>query len=265
MTGSGEKRWQVGQSGSRARHRRSVAAGLAAEPLDGGRGRDRWPARSRPAAAQRRRSAGASTARGGHAEAGRQLPARCDRWRLQGHDGRAEHRHQARPGPPGHCVRDAAGVRRQLPAADRPVSRRASTADNPTQYTIKIRKGIDFQNGKPFTADDVIYSLQRIGTQGNGLTGFAATATMDIKNIKKIDKLHGPAAAAQPRLDGPADPGQLHVRHGPGRLRGLQGRPVDPDRHWCLQAEELHPGPAERAASATRTTGVATVPRGSTR
>jgi peptide/nickel transport system substrate-binding protein len=62
------------------------------------------------------------------------------------------------------------------------------TADNPTQYTIKIRKGIDFQNGKPFTADDVIYSLQRIGTQSNGLTGYAATATMDIKNLKKIDK-----------------------------------------------------------------------------
>jgi peptide/nickel transport system substrate-binding protein len=61
-------------------------------------------------------------------------------------------------------------------------------ADNPTQYTIKIRKGIDFQNGKPFTADDVIYSLQRIGTQGNGLTGYAATATMDIKHLKKVDK-----------------------------------------------------------------------------
>ena len=62
-------------------------------------------------------------------------------------------------------------------------------ADNPTQYTIKLRKGIEFQNGKTLTADDVIYSLQRIGTQKNGLTGFAATATMDIKNIKKIDNL----------------------------------------------------------------------------
>jgi peptide/nickel transport system substrate-binding protein len=62
-------------------------------------------------------------------------------------------------------------------------------ADNPKQYTIKLRSGITFQNGKPLTADDVIYSLQRIGTQKNGLTGFAATATMDIKNIKKIDKL----------------------------------------------------------------------------
>ncbi|HEY3530021.1 MAG TPA: ABC transporter substrate-binding protein [Nocardioides sp.] len=62
-------------------------------------------------------------------------------------------------------------------------------ADNPTQYTIKLRDGITFQNGKPLTADDVIYSLQRIGTQANGLTGFAATATMDIKNLKKVDKL----------------------------------------------------------------------------
>jgi len=60
-------------------------------------------------------------------------------------------------------------------------------ADNPTQYTIRIRDGIEFQNGKTFSADDVIYSLQRIGTQKNGLTGFAATATMDIKNLKKVD------------------------------------------------------------------------------
>ena len=62
-------------------------------------------------------------------------------------------------------------------------------ADNPTQYTIKLRKGIEFQNGKTLTADDVIYSLQRIGTQKNGLTGYAATATMDIKNLKKLDSL----------------------------------------------------------------------------
>jgi peptide/nickel transport system substrate-binding protein len=62
-------------------------------------------------------------------------------------------------------------------------------ADNPKQYTIKLRDGITFQDGKPLTADDVIYSLQRIGTQKNGLTGFAATATMDIKSLKKVDNL----------------------------------------------------------------------------
>src|SRR3954454_15742396 len=62
------------------------------------------------------------------------------------------------------------------------------TADTPTQYTIELRKGIEFHNGKTMTADDVIYSLQRIGTKGNGLTGYAATASMDIANIKKVDQ-----------------------------------------------------------------------------
>jgi peptide/nickel transport system substrate-binding protein len=61
------------------------------------------------------------------------------------------------------------------------------TQDTPKQYTIKLRQGIEFQNGKTMTADDVVYSLQRIGTKANGLTGYAATATMDIAGIKKLD------------------------------------------------------------------------------
>jgi peptide/nickel transport system substrate-binding protein len=62
------------------------------------------------------------------------------------------------------------------------------TQDNPKQYTIKLRQGIEFQNGKTLTADDVLYSFQRIGTKANGLTGYAATATMDIAGMKKLDK-----------------------------------------------------------------------------
>src|SRR6266705_2390464 len=62
------------------------------------------------------------------------------------------------------------------------------TQDNPKQYTIKLRQGVEFQNGKTMTADDVIYSIQRIGTKGNGLTGYAATATMDVAGMKKLDK-----------------------------------------------------------------------------
>ena len=62
------------------------------------------------------------------------------------------------------------------------------TQDNSKQYTIKLRKGIEFQNGKTMTADDVMYSIQRIATKGNGLTGYAATATMDVANMKKLDK-----------------------------------------------------------------------------
>jgi peptide/nickel transport system substrate-binding protein len=61
-------------------------------------------------------------------------------------------------------------------------------ADNPKQYTIRLRQGIEFQDGKTLTADDVVYSLQRIGTEEFGLTGFAATASMDIANVKKMDE-----------------------------------------------------------------------------
>ncbi len=62
------------------------------------------------------------------------------------------------------------------------------TQDSPTQYTIRLRKGIEFQNGKTMTADDVIYSIQRIGTKKFGLTGYAATASMDVAGIKALDK-----------------------------------------------------------------------------
>jgi len=62
------------------------------------------------------------------------------------------------------------------------------TQDNPKQYTIRLRQGIEFQNGKTLTADDVLYSFQRIGTKGNGLTGYAATATMDVAGMTKLDK-----------------------------------------------------------------------------
>src|SRR4051812_40011327 len=63
------------------------------------------------------------------------------------------------------------------------------SADNPNQYTIRLRDGIEFHNGKSLTADDVIYSLQRIGTEDLGLTGFAATSSMDLAGLKKLDKL----------------------------------------------------------------------------
>jgi peptide/nickel transport system substrate-binding protein len=62
------------------------------------------------------------------------------------------------------------------------------TQDSPTQYTIRLRPGIEFQSGKTMTADDVIYSFQRIGTKANGLTGYSSTLTMDVGAMKKLDQ-----------------------------------------------------------------------------
>ena len=60
--------------------------------------------------------------------------------------------------------------------------------DNKLQYTIRIRKGVEFQNGKPFRAEDVLYSLQRILTKANGLTGYASFASVDAAGLKALDQ-----------------------------------------------------------------------------
>ena len=242
MTGSGEKRWQVSEPEARPldpvpartrdgrrRCRRCEHAGGMRWQLTGPLGWDR------------------DQRRGRGPEARWQLPPRRHRRRLEGHDGRAEHRHQARPGAPGQRVRDAAR-RSTTTTSCRPTGwPRASRPTTRSSTRSSSARASSSRTARPLTADDVIYSLQRIGTQKNGLTGFAATATMDIKNIKKIDNLHRSAAAAQRRTRRsrrrwPATP-SAWCRSG---YRGLHGRRLDADRHRCLQAEELHAGPAER-------------------
>ncbi|HEX2588696.1 MAG TPA: ABC transporter substrate-binding protein [Gaiellales bacterium] len=64
-----------------------------------------------------------------------------------------------------------------------------ATQDKPDQWTIKLRDGIEFNNGKSLTADDVIYSIQRILNPKEGLFGTAGLASIDGNNIEKMDNL----------------------------------------------------------------------------
>jgi peptide/nickel transport system substrate-binding protein len=63
------------------------------------------------------------------------------------------------------------------------------TQDLPDQWTIKLRDGITFHNGKALTADDVIYSLKRILDPNEGLFGTAGLASIDPKQMTKMDNL----------------------------------------------------------------------------
>ena len=63
------------------------------------------------------------------------------------------------------------------------------TQDKPDQWTIKLHDGIEFNNGKTLSADDVIYSLQRILNPKEGLFGTAGLSSIDPKNIQKMDNL----------------------------------------------------------------------------
>jgi peptide/nickel transport system substrate-binding protein len=54
-------------------------------------------------------------------------------------------------------------------------------------WTIKLRKGVVWHDGSPFTADDVIYTLRRIGAPKSTLAGVSTVAVMDLPSLKKID------------------------------------------------------------------------------
>jgi len=58
------------------------------------------------------------------------------------------------------------------------------TADNPTQYTFKLRKGVKFHNGREMKAADVKYSIERILDEKTG--------SPRRSNFAPIDKIETP-------------------------------------------------------------------------
>ena len=55
-------------------------------------------------------------------------------------------------------------------------------------WTIRVRSGIEFHNGKTMGADDVIYSLKRLINPKLKLFGGAALSSIDPNQMKKLDK-----------------------------------------------------------------------------
>jgi peptide/nickel transport system substrate-binding protein len=55
-----------------------------------------------------------------------------------------------------------------------------------TEWTIKIRSGVVTHKGKPFTADDVLFSFQRMFD--NKFPGSLALGALDLKNSKAVDR-----------------------------------------------------------------------------
>jgi peptide/nickel transport system substrate-binding protein len=58
----------------------------------------------------------------------------------------------------------------------------------PKEWTIRLKPGITFHNGKPVTADDVIFSLQRIVDPKDPKVGAASIGYIDAKGLKKLDE-----------------------------------------------------------------------------
>ena len=58
-----------------------------------------------------------------------------------------------------------------------------------TEWIIKLRQGVTFHNGKPLTADDVIFTLKRILDPAKPLNAKASLGPIDTANITKVDDL----------------------------------------------------------------------------
>ena len=61
------------------------------------------------------------------------------------------------------------------------------TQDAPDTWTIRLKQGITFHDGKTLSADDVIYSLQRMLDPKQGLFGTGGLGSIDPNNINKMD------------------------------------------------------------------------------
>ena len=57
------------------------------------------------------------------------------------------------------------------------------TQTDPTTWRFKLRQGVKFHDGTPFTADDVVFSFNRVRDPGSNMKTTVAT----VKEVKKID------------------------------------------------------------------------------
>jgi peptide/nickel transport system substrate-binding protein len=56
-----------------------------------------------------------------------------------------------------------------------------------TEWTIRLRPGIKFHNGKPLTANDVAFSLKRVADPKAPLPGALTLGALDLNNFKVMD------------------------------------------------------------------------------
>ena len=57
-----------------------------------------------------------------------------------------------------------------------------------TEWTVRLRKGLKFHNGKPVTAEDVAFTFRRVGDPKKPLFGAGALAQVDLAGMKALDE-----------------------------------------------------------------------------
>lgn len=73
-----------------------------------------------------------------------------------------------------------------------------------TEWTVRLRRGVVFHDGKPLTADDLIWNLQRIGAPNSALFGVTNAKLIDLKRMRKLDRLTVRLPLHRPNAELPA-------------------------------------------------------------
>jgi peptide/nickel transport system substrate-binding protein len=64
-----------------------------------------------------------------------------------------------------------------------------TASSNAMKWTIRVKPDIEFHNGKTLSADDVLFSFQRIVNPKTPALGAISLKALDIANARKLDKL----------------------------------------------------------------------------
>ena len=110
-------------------------------------------------------------------------------------------------------------------------------------WTIRVKPDIEFHNGKTLSAEDVLFTFQRIVDPKSPALGALSLKALDIANAKKLDKHTVQIPCHTPFSPPEGHPGLVPLLRRAGGLR-LEA----PDRDRALQVQYRSP-PDGRAPS----------------
>ena len=109
-----------------------------------------------------------------------------------------------------------------------------------TEWTVRVKQGITFHNGKTLTADDVIYTFQQILNPKAPAAAAAGLASIDAKGMTKLDAYTVRIPCSTPF----ATLGQALAIPGYSDIIPVGFNPAAPVGTGPFKAEELQPGHA---------------------
>ena len=122
-------------------------------------------------------------------------------------------------------------------------------------WTIRVKPDIEFHNGKTLSAEDVLFTFQRIVDPKNPALGALSLKALDIANAKKLDRHTVQIPCHTPFSSPERHPGLLPLLRRAGGLR------LERTRSGPVPSSTSRSSPAGRAPSRrTSTTGKAGLP-----